>query len=240
MMRCARTGKWTCTSARLWSESSNLTQQTPVTVLATETQVTMSLPADRVTNQGKRSRTRKPSVPKSKRPQRPPCNLPADVRLDSERLPRRGGWRILSASVRESRAKRPLRAPGTGIASHKPRVGGRGAPRLQRIRAECGRGSRHVVSFLEPAQRAGLITIGMSRQRRCSSRGPGRLPRYERTHRPRSDLHERVSTVRICLILEYSAAEWNWPIGHKRTTHDRGSCSTVHKCTNRQRTLFGM
>jgi hypothetical protein len=41
------------------------------------------------------------------------------VRLDSQRPPRRGGWRILSASVPESRAKRPLRARGTGIASHR-------------------------------------------------------------------------------------------------------------------------
>ena len=47
MMRCARTGKWTCTSVRVWSESSNLTQQRPVTVLATETQVIVSLAADR-------------------------------------------------------------------------------------------------------------------------------------------------------------------------------------------------
>jgi hypothetical protein len=94
--------------------------------------------------------------------QRPPCDLPADVRLDSERSPRRGGWRILSASVPESRAKRPLRAPGTGIASHKAKSRREGrVPRLadpRRMRARVpGRGE---LSGAGPACR--LITIGMS------------------------------------------------------------------------------
>jgi len=94
--------------------------------------------------------------------QRPPCDLPADVRLDGGRSPCRGGWRILSVSVPGSRAERPLRAPGSGMASHRAKSRREGASGVPRIRAECGRGSGDVVSFREPAQRAGLMSTGMS------------------------------------------------------------------------------
>ena len=50
--------------------------------------------------------------------QRPACDLPACVRLDSERSPRRRDRRLVGASVRGSRASRPLRARGSGIVGH--------------------------------------------------------------------------------------------------------------------------
>ena len=150
MMRCARTGKWTCTSARLWSESSNLTQQTPVTVLATETQVTVSLPADRVTNQGKRSRTRKPSVPTSKRPSgHAAIFLPMCASTANDRHAEAAGGFSAPAS-RKAGPNGPCGLLEPALPSHRAKSRREGASRVQRIRAECGRGARDVVSFLEP------------------------------------------------------------------------------------------
>lgn len=128
MMRCARTGKWTCTSASLWSESSNLTQQRPITVLATETQVIVSLPADRVTNQGKRSRTRKPSVLTSKRPSgHPAIFLPICASTANDRHAGAAGGFSAPAS-RKAWPNGPCGLLEPALPAIEPRVGGRARP----------------------------------------------------------------------------------------------------------------
>jgi hypothetical protein len=105
MMRWARTGRWTCASAGICPESSNLRHQTPGTVLAAETEVIASLLADRVTNQGKRSRTRSPSAPTSKRPSgQPAIFLPAYASTANDRQDDVAAGSPASAS-RESRPR---------------------------------------------------------------------------------------------------------------------------------------
>ena len=120
MMRWARTGIWMCASARRWPESSNLMHQTPGTILATEIMVIESLSADRVAEPGETEPHPQPVCADVEAAQRPACNLPASVGLDSERSPWRRGRGTAGASVRDSRA---LRVRGTGIVGHELRVG---------------------------------------------------------------------------------------------------------------------